>query len=685
MYPLKRFVFLVMMLAMSGLSAQNNEKVCGSLDEALKNPGAVVRYYLDCSTGEDSLFFAALPEFDNLRSLTIVGYSRERFPKSLFKARNIGTLCVSECYNLNYLVLFEDLAQSNQLSCLTIDEAELSVIPPRVSSLGNLETLTLTNCDNLDLEQSINSLAKCKNLRNLALPINQISELPENISLLKNLEVLDISNNYIYDFPDGMSGMSQLQGLKAEGNIIINVETAFEKLKSLNIRYLSVDNSISEADREVLTRIFPNARIEYIAADENLFPADSSESATVQQPADSITFGTFRVGRVEDRILSDAYLHFAAVFSSPGLRPDFDSLLFDERFRDTSYSNVYRVPASAMRLRGSTAFDNFRVMMLKKKRNETGKIHFNFYFPNSLKRKLNQEMNAFNGMYWVYDGPLSKRQFRKKFSGSRAKPVEWNDVRVVYHDSDKSFELEFKHRSGYDTLYCYPLLEYNSNPESSKDQYLLRFSRYQKSLEVRRKSFNNRMLKNKAKYNKERGVAMRRAWEDFSRNYMSAEEKKMTRQQWLDYYDNVVGRETEILGMSAVEEKLFRRYLDITKYLQVKLTGQIFDSAARDVEVFFSDARGRNLVVQKVFVFNTLSRLYSVYEGSLGVKPNTVRLGRTASAAMVILLRDGDVAILTNAGYQQINLAQSSAFTLQVAVLDRRLATIAQLVSMAGL
>jgi len=683
--PILCFLFYVLPLN----AQEDGAPVFYEVAQALRQPGQVEKFYLDCMLEDDSLFFISLPRFVNLKSLTIVGYEEERFPAGLFTSGRFTRLCLSECINVNFSTFFRDLTSCKRLNTLTIDECDLTNISSDLSLLPALNKLVITNCDNLDLEKTITNLAGIKSLKYLGIPVNQICEIPSNINLLEQLEVLDISNNVLIDLPESMSSLINLQAMSTEGNIFPNPVEALAKVGSLKIKYLSVDENLSDAEKNRLKQLFPDALIEEKKPAGSI--ADTVSYATGPgSTEDSIAYGSFRQLQGGTFIYSEAYLHYADIFGK--LYPGFDSLMFDERFRSPDYANVYKITNVLWTTRMNAT------QLFYWKNHKTGmkgkQIAFNFYPPESPYsenvRLFNRELTAFRGMYWVYEGGLTKKEFKKKYIikiRQNRTPVEsFNDIRLYYDDLSKTFTIELKSTSGFETITAHPVLEGAKNPELSKDQYYKRYYRYLNSLDSRRKRFNKRLIRDKGTYHKNHDKLYKNAWQSFTTNYFSAYEKKMTRQEWLEYYDWVVGHEKQAYEGAPVTQGLLRRFLTLNKYIQNTNSFDImFDSAAVAQNIYFTDTAGTKLVVESIYVLNTLQKIYIQRVGSLGTEPNQLSLKGSTVTGLLLFLRNGNVAVVRPEQYSRYTWDVRSERQVVAEVFAFRLITFGQLKQMLAL
>ncbi|MEI6123188.1 MAG: leucine-rich repeat domain-containing protein [Bacteroidota bacterium] len=678
------FFFIFNLLS---LRAQNTEgTIYSELEDALANASKVTEYYLDCNVEDDSVFFTSIKQFPNLKKITIVGFQKNNFPPVFFTSKQIENITLVECLGLKYPVLFSELKDFQNLTTLTFDESDINQIPPEIISINKLSALTLTDCENLNLEKSIPNLAQLTKLRYLALPVNQLSSLPINIGMLKQVEVLDISNNYLYDLPDETANMQNLKRLSTQGNIFIKPIQSFEKIKALNIKYLAAGKSLSEDERIILQNLFPNSVIEFKDSDD-MAPNDLTTNDTTA--AGDIKYGKFQINKQTIRILSDAYIHYPNLFNNALFRSPFDSLLFDERYADTVYSNINKVTTSNNVRLGLTAYNIFQLELLKKPQKmglDKKSILFSFKYGNTQFRSYNPEMRAFWGMAWVYKGPLNLNAFKRKFIKNKKNLQYWCDIRVDYNNADNIFNVELKNRSGFEKFPTY-VVSINQGIDKTLPLYGKQYLRYTKALESRKIRFNKTLSKRKSDYIKTKHLAEKERWDSFAMNYFCSEEKKLSREQWFEYYDYIVGHEEELLNQSEITPERFMRMLTLKNYLSCNAFGQmfLFDSAAVSQKVLFTDQQDYLLPVKQIYVLNTKNKIFYTTGGSLGVDPNTLQLHQSNTVAIVVILRNDDIGVLTPEEYATKGFPSENNVRVRVHTYSKKLATIKQILEVAGL
>jgi len=209
--------------------------------------------------GHWDLLFEVLSTSKNLKGLEL--YYNEgltEVPKKIIKNTNLKVITIVGNRRLNYNDLFKKLSKLKNLESIALIDNKLNEIPDALGGIKQLRKLKVSGNEGIDYSVLISQLKRNEQLEELYIPLNSISEIPENIGELKGLKTLDIRNNYIIEFPNSISNLDSLQELRTEDNIILDVSNEFNKLKNLNIKYLSYDQDNSLEDLKLL---FPDANI----------------------------------------------------------------------------------------------------------------------------------------------------------------------------------------------------------------------------------------------------------------------------------------------------------------------------------------------------------------------------------------------------------------------------------------
>jgi len=705
-------LFFLFLLLITRSTAQQQDTLYSDINDALKNPEKVVYLSLDCDENDDSLFYDNISKFKNLEVFSISNSKRKDLSVKISALKNLQRLYITSCTNINFQKLFNQLTGLSSLKTLSINDCELKECPREIQKLKSLQSLIITDNDEFDTELLVKLVSKLPKLQKLALPINQITDLPENIATLKQIEVLDLSNNWLTELPNEISEMKSLENLDLSGNIIISPLSALGKLKDLNIRYLNMDKGLSAGDKDKLAKLFPNALITENTTDPlddndttgfNLPVADSTLAAktlvkdTSGKPQDdTLHYGTFSIQKDQFRILSPAYLYYANLFNARQFASTFDSTLFDQRYLDTTYINVRK------RLRRNLTGE----ITIGKIKGSHRQIWFSFFYPKSICdpyiNKNNNELNAFKGMVWVYTGKMKKHEFAKTFIRklNRKNAIKfwkkgaltrwricWNDVRIYYDQGNKNFTIEFKDGHGFKKISAYPRLPDNkSSSEIWQRQYTKRYARYLSLLNKRRMKFYKNLFKEKALYDASLRKSKETTWAAFQKLYFSDEEKKLSMNQWLEYYDLVIANEKRALYNADASIDNLSLYMNRENY-QLSTFSKIVpgDTSMQAMNISFKDEEQNLLVVSKILLVNQADKTYCSYNGSLGLEPMLMYLSLNKPLSIVVELRNGDMGVLTKEKYANEKLTGMSQYTFTLQRITKKLGSVGQITDMLNL
>lgn len=202
----------------------------------------------------------------------------------------------------------------------------------------------------------------------------------------------------------------------------------------------------------------------------------------------------------------------------------FDTTRFAERYNDSLYAHTKKIPREYFKGRKRLLEPYFKIKRIYKysKDKEIKKApNFIMYFK---KYQVFTELNAFKGYVWVYSGPLSKKDFVKKFISHK----KWTDTRIGYDEAGNIFTIELKSPHEVVTMEAFPIKpKYTTERKNYIRTYTKLNSRYTKSLNKYEAHFDKNINRRMARH-------QRKIWNRISAA-MSEEEKTMSRDEWLDY------------------------------------------------------------------------------------------------------------------------------------------------------
>jgi hypothetical protein len=623
----------------------------------------------------------------NLSKLNFKDNELSNMPENISSLKVLRSLTIEGNKDLDYNDLCKKV-KTLPLTELNLIDNDIRKIPAAIAEISSLRKLQLTGSDRLNYEELMEQLAKLPALTTLAIPVNFITEVPKNISLLKSLQVLDVSNNVLMELPGEISSLKAINNLSIQGNLVLNPLKELEKLKGNDIRYLSLDKELSGDEIAQLKKMFPRVEINFPISEEE--KSDSSKTEIEQTPAPEkiIYNGELKVKK-DLAILSGAYLAYPALFRN--LVYNFDTLTFEERYVDLRYTNTYERFQNGVRWSRGYYLNNRKHLLdqldqLDGKRKETW-----FRLPNS---PAFPELRAFSGMYWIYSGELSKRKFKRKFlkrSPLIASPVEWYDIRVVYDKNNSLFTIELKGQKGFEKFLAYPV-QPTVSLENNQKNYNRRYLIYQKALLRRAQNFNRDQRKSRRGYDANFRRLNTYAWNELQLR-MSNEEKLMSEQEWMDYYDNIVENEKKAIDNSSLSSGYLLRALSLCEYNTLSTLSTAAEQTAapsfygrRNINVDFINEEGLGkLPVATVWVVDNPSKYFYSFTGSLGITPSIISILPHASYSIIVQMRNGDFGTVNIEDTNKVSFEPNKVIPMNVKVLDKNLNTIGELLKAAGI
>lgn len=571
----------------------------------------------------------------NVTALTLRNNDITSIPDNLKTLKSLRSLSVEGNTGLDYTAL------CNRISALPLNELhlrdnDLKKDPPPFGAIKSLKKIEISGNEQLDYESLVDELANLPGLTALQLPVNYITQLPTNITKLKSLQVLDVSNNVLTEMPQEVSALKAINNLSIQGNLLMNPVKDLEKFKGNDIRFLSLDKELSNDETDQIKKMFPNAKISFPEEEKDDADALAQATPTPAKPSpvkEKQHSGELRVKK-ETAILSMAYLGYPALFQ--GLSYVFDTTTMEERYLDLKYTNVYQRALNVSPVPASGSLYLRKSCLSYERPGKKSEKWFRIPVNDQLVAANYPELRAFSGMYWVYTGELSKKQFRKKFLQYRSRydieimayglfkrkvPIVWNDIRIEYDKNNSLFTIKLKGDTGFVQFNAYPVL-YGVALEKSQQSYNRRFVLYQKNLQRRSQTFKRQQLRERNRYDMNYNRLQDYAWKELQLR-MSDEEKAMSREDWLDYYDNIVANELQAISNASLARAYLLRALELKSYTATNLSINNLRSSTnpnlKTVSVDFIDATGLGkLAVANIIVLDNKEKFYYQQQGTLG-------------------------------------------------------------------
>lgn len=617
-----------------------------------------------------------------LKGLTKIKFSNndiKKIPESLTVIKSLKSVVVEGNPDLDYSNLFSSLSKIS-ITELELIGNELKNCPKNISDLKSLTKLKITDNNLLDYVQLVDNLAETP-IKELSIPFNFITEIPKNITKLKSLTLLDVSENSLSEVPNDASALKAINNLSIQGNVIVNQVKELEKFKGTDLRALSLDNELTGDEVEQIKKMFPNVELNFPLTEKEEEEKTPEANNTPKELVDSKkekeqSSGSLSLKK-ELTILSIAYLSYPALFK--GIVYNFDTLTFKERYLSLNYSNVFRLWTGE---RSSGSFSFIREMHIRLRKKDRG---LRFYFPTYNQMNVNYpELKSFSGMYWIYTGELSKRKFKKTILKHA-----WNDIRLELSENNSMFTMTLKDREGFRKIDVQAIFfNNNTSIEKSIESYSKKIVSYQKALNRKEKTYDRNLKREKKKTSDQFNKLNEYAWKELQTR-MSNEEKIMSKEEWMKYYEQIVADEKAIIDNSPLRIDLLERSLVVRGFnLQSnisKVDNTQVITYGKSILLnasFYSD--GNKLAVKNYYIIDGPQKTSARKVGNMGISDEIIDIRQNAGQFIIVELLNGFMGIVD---VQEINKCnpKASRVDINVKLFDKNLTTIGELLSAGGI
>jgi len=635
-----------------------------------------------------------MDDMNSYTSLESINFYRITSHKGFPAINTLPTLqsiTIAESPLLNLNKFLKKISDKDELLELNFIDNELNILPASLTKFNNLISFSCVGNNDLELSDNSKILNELSKLKSLIWIDNDAAVLPANLSFYNRLEYLDISENGIVELPKiAPSPLRNLTYLDISNNIIVDHQTSIENLGMRLIKEIWLDGEdLSPSEISNIQSIHSKAIFNFIGVDTTK-PPDIKIAAKDSFPdggeigekenSEKQFYGKIGISELRFKAHSTAYIHYPEIFNHAKFKYTFDSTSFEERYLDISYENVRKILPNRM-------YENLALTITHKP--IKGELWFEFavsthhwllgYSSNpSMRRyinRYNKELNAFRNMVFVLQGEIERKEFKKAY----VKKKYFTDFRLYYNEGESNFILELKDLEAFKELYVYPRYKSKSMTlEKAQETYTKRYIRYSKYLERRKVKFHRDMKKNKAAYDKQYNKVIATAWRDFTDLYMSDEEKAMSREEWLVYYDQIVANEKRALDASDISMSNLKRSLQMSGYVEVSfadLTFRYVNSTSH--EVIFTDENNDRLAVVKYAIIDRLNKLIVPLEGGTGQGSNLMIKGLNHNEFEIILeLRNGDMAVVKQDSFKMFESSKKDLEEIKAEIYDQKLSHI---------
>lgn len=653
---------------------------------------------LEGETTENTLrkLFYRLSIMKNVTSITLKENELTKVPENIASIKGLTSLSVEGNIGLDYGDLFSKI-KNVQLSELKLTDNDLKKMPPTIAEVSSLTKIQLSGNVGLDLFDCVEQLSKLRRLTTLALPVNYIFDLPVNIDKLTSLQVLDVSNNNLTEFPDQISSLKAINNLSIQGNLLLDPTKDMAKLKGNNIQYLALDKELPGEDIEQIKKMFPNAQIDFPI---NKSSEEANETETFEEEEKPVYKGELKVKK-DAYIFSAAYLLYGTLYQ--GLNYTFDTLNFAERYNNFGYENTS--PRLNNRFWGPASVNLYQRGHRYEPHGKRNETWFRLIASDANMSSTYPELRSFSGMYWVYRGELTKKQFRRTYISKRQRlirynifgfrivkrkrPIRWNDIRIEFDKNNNLFVITLKSDTAFTQFTAYPRAP-DFAVEKSRPGYNQRYLLYKKALLRREQRFNKDLAKNKARYDQNYKKMKEYAWKELQLK-MSDDEKVMSKEEWLGYFDGIVANEQKALDKTPLSTVFIQRSLFLRGYNTFASVGPVIPDprnpanlpsawGTKAFNVDFVDSKGAGkLAVTNIIVLDGKRKQSYQLGGTFGLSPNIVFISQFASYSLLVELRNGSWGYVSAEEIDKYNFEPNKVFAFNTEVFDKNLSTIGEL------
>ena len=621
------FTIIIFLLINNQLSSQTVFK--NADNNIIINSGNLTYY--------NSLIYKSKLKRIQAKTLTFDKINGKKINMNSIKCIDIeNTIIIKDCYWSDVKRIINSLDSNSLMENLILEKIKFDNQNEIILRYRKLKTLSFLQCDSLELIKF-----KFRNAKNIRLNKLDLSDCQ-----LKNIpEFNDINADTVFLLK----------------NPLVNIANVKFRLPR-NIKYLAIDKT-TQLKKLDLKKMFAFCEI-YI---------DTSDYMEKDTEKNKIRHGVFKVTKQEQILYSGAYTQFARMLDANPYQLAIDTVMYNERFNDFSYKRL---------IRNNTSVNLYNIKILSKRYNK--KICFeliDYKGSKDLQRiafKDFPEYAIFRRIQWVYEKPIKKAEFIKLY-----KKRKWFDYRLLYDDLKNTFTFVFKTDSSFFSLEARPLYK-KGRDDSNKllDYYRNLYLNYSKKTETRKFKFNKRIATQYQTFKNASKTYLDSNWIVFSRMYLSEPEKLMSKEEWLEYYENIISDEKNILNRSFAMQTTLNRALDLMGFFN---DTKLFTTQTNSVNFRLIDKDGEIQAVDNATIIDLQNLNYLNFKGGYGY--NQARLFVNPAGRYVVYaeLLNGDIAIVKPDDFVYNPIDGASELLFKANVIKKELSSLEQILSYFGL
>ncbi|MBL4669699.1 MAG: hypothetical protein JKY30_10620 [Flavobacteriales bacterium] len=400
-----------------------------------------------------------------------------------------------------------------------------------------------------------------------------------------------------------------------------------------------------------------------------------------QNSEEKTTYGKIKVDKKDLKIYSQAYIHYPQVFRDFDRKVKFDTTSFEERFIDTTYANTVKIDSD---YRDPRVYETVALDIREGLRDEIWFVFKKNEGYASLLTRKNPEVNSFTGMAWVYKGDLTRKEFEEKFIFYKKKSFlkrktrkQWTDFRIYYNNFSQSFTIQLKNINGFLDIEAYP--RYTSltrDIKDSQERYEKNNAKYLKYLQRRKIKFDKKMTKRKNIFYNSIKEYDANLWRSFQKNYMTEEERKLPREEWLKYYDKVIANERKAMGNASPTLGNIVRSIKIDDYKILTSASFLSPNDTTVIKTLYQSKKEEKLAITNILIIDVEAKTYKKYVGSKGIKVIKIDDPENTNNVMVVWLRNGNIGFLSQSELRNLKVNKNGQSLITLNIINKKFASV---------
>jgi Leucine-rich repeat (LRR) protein len=494
--------------------------------------------------------------------------------------------------DISYEKLNSTLENCIYLQVVRLQDFQLTQVPAALKKLTFLKKLQICRSKWM-FDQIVENLVDLQSLKQLFLSDNHFVEVDKTIKNLPPIEHLDLSGNDLVTISSKLKKLNSLDTLVLNRNSIVDLNLLAPVFQPSKISLLILQNdtvtNISDFEylipgKDVIWMYDSYNKIDFELPKGKTELVKEFETKDLKQEELSIE-STF----VKDvKLYSPAFIRFDQL-QFPQALATLDTLTFNSRYKDSTYIYTTKIPYQNETIDGyyyplklDKAHQTYYKKKKKKKIDHEKLSHIRFQIHNSVKGfeskvlvsilvqpfegSKSSELEAFKDVTWQMVDFLNNKEFEEAVMNQKT----WSDIRIEKLPENEYYTFALKGRFQNLNLKALALKTTNLSDESfSKKSMPKIYQAYQKDL-----------VKEAAKFDKDLKKSIVQAEKKFSKEiidkwakvqiYMSEDEKKLSRYEWMPYYLKIKGNEFGLIAQEKLQILYLSRYLESRGFISSK-------------------------------------------------------------------------------------------------------------------